>query len=143
MIPTEVQTTVDNAAVDLLESLPTTTQNSTEEERAGNVGVTAAAEVEEILTTTNMTTMEAEIMVGIAMTTTTTATTKREETDIPRTDEKNSSPQVAGVEGAEEGGGEILGNNKNNPKGQDRRPPLWIPGQPILPVGTPTRPACG
>jgi hypothetical protein len=145
-IPTEAETTVDNAAVDLLESLATTTQNSTEEEMAGGVEVTAAAESEEILMTTTMTTMKAVIQGGIAMATATTTTTKREETDIPRTDEKNNAPLEVvrdGVEEAEEGEEGIFGSNKINRKGRDHQRRHWIPGQPILPAGTPTSPACG
>ena len=127
---TVIPTVVDNAVAGILESLPIMKMEEVEE-IAGDAGVVAA---ETLMTMIQVT--------GVVVVTT---TTKREDTGILRTDEKNSHHQEAGVravvdaaEGEEEGDEEKISNNNAN--GHQHRP--WILGQPILPVGTPTRILC-
>ena len=142
-----VPTPADNAEGDILEtSLPTT--NPMEGERSvGVAGVVTTAETLASTTPAHIATETTIEMITIVMTT----TTEREETGIPRTDEKNKVHQRAAVrveaDAAEGGGGEEGGeesSNNNNisiVNGHQHRP--WIPGQPILPVGTPMRIPCG
>ena len=138
-----VPTPADNAEGDILEtSLPTT--NPMEGERSvGVAGVVTTAETLASTTPAHIATETTIEMITIVMTT----TTEREETGIPRTDEKNKVHHRAAVRveadaDAAEGGEESSNNNNISiVNGHQHRP--WIPGQPILPVGTPMRIPCG
>lgn len=105
--------TMDNAASDLLEILPS-------KMNAGDAEVVAAATIS-MMTAPTIDEIATQII-----------TMRKEEIDIPRTDEKSSG--AAEVEGAEVDGEEEIGGNSHNnhASGHPRHP--WILGQPISPA---------